>query len=515
VNLRLLDVVTVNAATRLVFRYLGIIHAVAAAVIVVFGGFSLLAASALTFVIASAVVNGRPAYRRSPFALIASFATCLSFVIPLAFVAASGEGFRFGDGLLLVPGDPEGYRQAAPIAIAFLTLLFLAGVCGLCLGSRRREPPIAELAHGLSSDLPVMLLGGLVLFFSYQSTVTFLNIRVTGDSTAESFWQFIFFDQAFLMLLPIVVSWRLTQSPQAGQRRLAWQLGVILFLFYLQATLGSTSKGFILTLFVVSFVMPLSYFENSRAVRLFMPSRNGLVAALVTAVPVFFVVQGLRVAAFSGDSINLATIFASLFRPAESPLMSVLSDVAYRLSAGLDRYILIFDAHLYRGHSWSYAAEFGEYIAKNLANLLLLGTPYPEAYSPSSNLLVSVLFRQPMFGDMTKAELIRSLNTQPYTLYGVAVILGGLWAPVIVFGALGGAAVVYRLMRGVPARVGLIAFYNLLISSYGFEVNVATALHFAGSLLFFLWFMRSARWIRRLLTPTVRLKVDQQPVAGT
>jgi hypothetical protein len=393
-----------------------------------------------------------------------------------------------------LPRDGADYLEVAPSAIAYLTLLFAAGALGLCLTSRRREPSVDELGHGIAADLPVVLLGMVVLFFAYQSTQAFFNIRLTGEATAESLLQFIFFDQAYLMLLPILVSLGLTRFP-SRRRRLATRFGLILFLFYLQATLGNTSRGFILTLFTVSFVIPISYLQGSREVRLFVPSKKGFITAVVMAVPMFLVAQVMRVSAFSGQPISTELLLNTL-RPGDSQILSVLGDVFYRFAAGVDRYILIFDSHLYNGHSVEYGMEYGTYLAKNLANLLLPGTPYPEAYTQSSNLLLPVLFKQPMLGDRTKVELLRTLNTQPYTFYGVAVILAGRLAPVLVFGLVALVGLAYRWTRGVPARIGLIAFYNLLISSYAFEVNVATALHFTGSLLVFIWMMRSARWLR-------------------
>ena len=91
----LLNTVSVAAATRQIFRYLAVVHFAAGAVILTLGQFTAISFAALLFIGASALVNRLRAYRRSPFALIASVVICLYFVIPLAFIGDRKRIYRY------------------------------------------------------------------------------------------------------------------------------------------------------------------------------------------------------------------------------------------------------------------------------------------------------------------------------------------------------------------------------------------------------------------------------------
>jgi hypothetical protein len=194
-------------------------------------------------------------------------------------------------------------------------------------------------------------------------------------------------------------------------------------------------------------------------------------------------------------------VFSTLSGGDGDQVSTGVSTVAYRLSAALDRYLLIFDAEQTRGHSPAYAVMYATYLAKNFVNLVWPGTPYLEAYMPSSNLLAPVLYRDALLGESSKEMLLRSLNTQPFTIYGVALLIGGRFAPVIIFGGFVLLGVAYRLVRSLPVRLSLLYLYVTAVHSYGFEVVLANTLHLLVSLIFFLWLMRGYRAVRRLRRP--------------
>ncbi len=496
-TLRLFETVTAESATRQFFKYVSLAHLAAAAVLVVFGRFSALALSALVLTAVSGCINRWPRYRRSPFALIASVITCVYFVLPALFIVISGNGYQFGEGLGGVPRDNAEYVRTAPLAIIYLSVLLLALAVGLSVAAGRREPGAATLVRNLRPDMPIGVLAIIVLVLTQLSNDALLLTRATGNPTAESIWTFIFFDHAYLMLLPVVVSLRLLRRGSTRQLIINWQFALILLLFMLQATIGSTSKGFVLTLFLLSFVMPLSYLQSSRSVLCLMPSRLTIVFGLLASVWIFFLAQALRVAILTGGSLSVGTILGAAFSSdAQSSLGSMLSVIGYRVAAALDRYILLFDAHLYSGHSGAYALQFLEYIGKNFLNLVLPGTPFPEAYVPSSNLMPALLSSSPLMGESSKAQLLLSLNTQPYTLFGVAIVLSGSFAPFAVFAVGGILSLTYRVTRNVPVRLALIYLFNAAVHSYGIEVVVANAIHLGVSMFLFVWMMRSWRRIR-------------------
>jgi hypothetical protein len=492
--------IPVEVATREVLSYLQIAHLIAAVLIVALGRWTPVAASALLFVCVSWLVNRWPRYLRSPFSLAASFTTCLHFVLPLVVLTVFGSNYQFGYGMATVPRESAEYLQTAPLGILTLTGLFLAGVAGLTLTASRREPSAGRLLGRVVPDWPIGVLGLVVVLATIQGTDALIKIRLTGNETAESLWQFIFFDSPYLLLFPIVIAAKLTR-PGAMRRLLTqWQFALILLMFFLQATIGNTSKGFILTLVLMSFVLPLSYLQSSRDVLTLMPSRKMVTAAVMFSVAVFFVAQALRVAVYSGENRSVSGVLSAL-SSGDGEVYTGVSTVAYRLSAALDRYLLIFDAEQTTGHSPAYAAMYIQYLSKNFANLIWLGTPYLEAYMPSSNLLAPVLYRDALLGESSKEMLLRTLNTQPFTMYGVALLVGGGFAPVLIFVGCVLLGTAYRLVQGLPARLSLLYLYVTTVHSYGFEVVLANTLHLLVSLMLFIWLMRAYRATRLMIRP--------------
>lgn len=514
-NLHLFRTVPVAVATREVMSYLTFAHLIAAVIIVAFGRWTPVAASALLFVSVSWLVNRWPRYLRSPFALAASFTTCLHFVLPLTVLTVFGSNYQFGYGMDAIPRESAEYLRTAPLGILTLTGLFLSGVAGLTLTASRREPSTGRLLGRVVPEWPIGMLGLVVVLATVQGTDALLKIRLTGNETAESLWQFIFFDSPYLILFPIVIAAKL-MGPGAMRRLLAeWQFTLILLMFFLQATIGSTSKGFILTLVLMSFVLPLSYLQSSRDVLTLMPSRKMVTAAVVLSVAIFFVAQALRVAVYSGENRSVSGVVSAL-SSGDGEVYTGVSTVAYRLSAALDRYLLIFDAERTTGHSTAYAAMYVQYMAKNFVNLIWLGTPYLEAYMPSSNLLAPVLYRDALLGESSKEMLLRTLNTQPFTMYGVALLVGGGFAPVLIFGGCMLLGAAYRLVRGLPARLSLLYLYVTAVHSYGFEVVLGNTVHLFVSLILFLWLMRIYRSIRLMIRPLVgALRSEPSRVPGT
>jgi len=455
-------------------------------------------ASGLLFVGTSALVNRSAAYRRSPFALITSFGICLYFVLPVAFITALGDGYRFGDGLESTPRTSLEYASSAPWAVLFLSMLLVAMAAGLSVANTRHAPNLSRLTRTLRGDMPVVLVGFVVIFLTQQGAATIIQTRLSGNESAESLLQFIFFDHAYLMLLPLIVYRRLSSRAMFQRQTAQLLFAMVLLLFVLQATIGSTSKGFILTVFTLSFVIPISALQSSRRAMCLVPSNRILWAGVVGAISVFFVAEAWRVAVFTGSASSIGSLWSVVTAQAsEGSLGGVLTAVGYRMSSSVDRYILIFNAHL-SGHSWAYGSEYATYLGKNFVNLIMPGSPYPEAYMPSSNLLPAVLFRRPLMGAATKAELIVSLNTQPYTAFGVSIILGGLYSPFLVYLGAALVSIVYRLASGAAARLSLIYLVFATLHSYGPEVVVANGLHAAVSLFIFIWLMRSYAYVADL-----------------
>lgn len=132
--------------------------------------------------------------------------------------------------------------------------------------------------------------------------------------------------------------------------------------------------------------------------------------------------------------------------------------------------------------------EFVIYLAKNSLNLLLPGTPFQEAYAPSSQLFHFVIGGQTMNGDIDTRSLILSYNTQPYTLFGVFAIIFGLMAPFFLYFFVFIIVFIYNKIHNPIMKISILYFFSAAMSSFGFEVVLGTsALLFVSiSIMYFL-----------------------------
>jgi len=112
------------------------------------------------------------------------------------------------------------------------------------------------------------------------------------------------------------------------------------------------------------------------------------------------------------------------------------------------------------------------------------GSPYPEAYAPSSQLFIDVIQMSPLEGDVSAAYLLRSINSQAYTIFGVITIISGWMAPKFIFIYNFIFCALYSLIKHLIFRMSLIYFYFTSLSSFGFEVAAGYTYHIIISVFF-------------------------------
>lgn len=479
----MLRVMTASHAAKKVISYLSLINLFCATVIAFFSEVNGVTALALLFCFCSIAVNFIKGYQTSPFSLLLSFFVTLFLVIPLVFVSVSGSKYQYGNGLRSIPESGSVYSEAAPFAIAFLISCLFAIVVGLIIGNRRGG--VTEIA--ILSRSNTKFLWGIalvVLYLTYASNEAFLKIYSTQEVLSESLLEFIFFDHSYLALAPLVFFANLTTSQPNSSSTKKFQFLVLLFAFLVISTLG-TSKGFVIVLIWLSLLIPISYFMKDNKNLVYFPSKLTMALVVPMSIGLFFYAYYARMYKQSGDMEFHIMEYASAVGSDE--FLELLSSIFYRLGASFDRYVLIFTTFVGDEFSYDYAIQYLTYLTKNFLNLTLPGTPYQEAYVPSGNLIDAVLTKSPLNGDLTKAELVRSLNTQPHTLPGIFIILTGFLAPLALFLTTFLIAFMYSLFSQVYMRIGLLYLFFVLLQSYGMEVAIANSIHFALSLFLMLY----------------------------
>jgi hypothetical protein len=484
-------------AAAKMFRALTAGTLVVACIILLAGGFSGISFAAFAFVLLTALLTSWRRFQRSPFSLVTSFTFFVFFTLPLLFLSTKGRGYEYGRGLRLVPGSQSFYEETTIAAILFLGACYGALSCGLAAAARRQRTRARAWTRNILPRLPIGLLAIIVLGLTLRSNATLFETFITGVSEAESLLIFIFFDHAYLILFPVIISMRLTANSGFNPRIAMIEFVVILTSFLAVATLGS-SKGFILSLFFFSFLVPLSLLKGDDTAVFPFPKWQIVTGVLLGSILIFAFAHSLRIAQYQGSlhsvSDALTAVRASM---AGDGTLAVLDEIAYRVSAPLDRYLLLFSHFVWGDHDKQYAADYGVYTLKHFLNLTLPGTPFAEAYIPTSNLLDQVLVQAPLVGFSTKDELVRSLNTQPFTLPGTGILAFGMFAPAFMFVFALVVSWSYRVTNSVLVRLSLLYCFYVALLSYGVEVAAANSLHVFASLVAFVALMRLARLVGR------------------
>jgi hypothetical protein len=192
-----------------------------------------------------------------------------------------------------------------------------------------------------------------------------------------------------------------------------------------------------------------------------------------------------RIGVKLGSRPNFTSILAGIHGINVSELSIIFNDIFSRLSmGGMDRYLLIFQSFYVNAFDPSTAWKFVGYLSKNALNMILLGTPFPQAYEPSSQLFVQVINKD-LVGRLIDTEaLIRHSNTQPYTVFGIFMIIFGYAAPLLLYICTVAYVYMYNRMNNIFLKTTMLYFFFGALASYGIEIVFGNSVHLLASMLF-------------------------------
>lgn len=452
-------------------------------------------AGAELFLGTTALLSLSRRFRRSSFGLLLCFFTVVHFTLPLAFVFSLGPEYGFGSGLASLPAAPEEYWRSLGSSLVFLTLCWGSLWFGIVLASAPPRP-IEWVRLSRIRLWTLVVLGAVVAAITWVDNHAFIQVRLGGEARPTSALVFLFFDHAFLVLAGMVLVHHMSRLHRRGDMRRGVAVTGALFVCFSVVLFAAGSKGALLTAFKLLILLPLSEARGFARSRVPFLKPGAMAALLVLMPPLFYLALMQRMALATGvtpDGGSLASAMAAVDRRIVD---QVFQDIMYRISAGgVDRYHLVFHSFVAEGWDPRTAVEFATYTLKNGLNLVLPGSPFPEAYSPTSQLMPQVLAKSLQGVDYDAGALIRALNTQPYTVFGVFLILTGSLAPLLLFLVVLSYAKLHGFLRGAVPRATSLYFFNTALSSYGLEVSFGNAVHLGVSMLLM---SQMLRWGSRL-----------------
>ena len=181
---------------------------------------------------------------------------------------------------------------------------------------------------------------------------------------------------------------------------------------------------------------------------------------------------------------DLSQIFGKIFSQFLNSSVLVFEKILIRLTNhGMDQFILINLSFL--EYDFEYTKQFSLYIYKNFINLMMPGTVYPESYSPSSQLFTDILFKRNLDGDIDEIELIRNLNTQPFSVFGFFTILFGPYLSLImVFIYFSCLCLLINKIKDIFFRVVIVFIFYSSFIIYSFESTIALQIQLYFQILF-------------------------------
>lgn len=426
-----------------------------------------------------AVLGMRYAARKStdPYVLIFLAFSLLFIEVPIAFIAVRWPDYLPSTGLSFDLTPPSARTAAG--ALGFLLLFYAAFFVAVRLVPLARHattylPRRVTLAQVLP---PAALM--LAFSFAYDNMLS-ASLTLARPGVLIEVLKFLCYDAAiFFFLFLVLVSDRRTTEGRLG--RVGMFYYGLAAAFFLMHTVNS-SKGAILVLWTLAFVFPLAIATQIRGARMIVP-RLWVLIGVAACTPLVFIGAQVfrhirRAAAMEGVQLSITDAFARLhvdggvLQDGGAELFLTIGD---RLSSVFNRYMVLYTSFdPFEDWGAMDSSEFPTYLGKSFLNLHLPGTPYPEAYFPSSMMFERLVQgKELLSGDLVSLQT--SLNSQPYSGFGVLLLVAGLLAPIAFMVLIIALRLLHRAGGFYAAVLSIMLFYGFL-SCYGAEAVFQVAL---------------------------------------
>jgi hypothetical protein len=446
--------------------------------------------SGFTHLVIVSMLSLNHRFRNNPLAIAFCFYYFLFFSVPVFFVLLTGGEYEFGYGLGVVPFGQKDYQESFAGALFILNFFWVAVWMAL-ISIKPNTKSINEHRCQIFGVGNILFLGLLVLGISFIGNQEFIDARLNGRAKNESLLLFMFFDHAYLVLASILLYF-LVNKGQLNNRRFFLNIKwahVLIFIFFVIFFFNAGSKGAILVVFILFLLYPLYLSRVYNDSKILFPSFMFVLSSSLIA-PVMFYIASL----FRNDvalGLQTASVVSYIQFLDLNALLETLKLIAYRLSAGgLDRYLLILQSFPIDSFDFGFSKDFATYLAKSFLNLVLPGSPFPESYLPTSQLFPDIINKIELNGASSKAQLIKSMNTQPFTLFGLMILLFGPFSLLFTHLLTVLFYFIFNKFKNLTIKLFIIYLFSASLASFGFEVALANSLHFVVSMLFMYFFIK-------------------------
>ena len=424
---------------------------------------------------------------RDPFVLLFLTFSLIFIEFPTAIMAICYPLYFPSSGLSFEWAAPA--ESTIAYALGFLFTFYLCFFTAVLIVSVRSiDTSAVPRFSEMPKILPVAILM-LVFSFTYDN---YLTSFFTGFSPGVwiEILKFLGYDIAIFFMLFLIVNLPDANFYTGNSARREISYGALCILF-IGIHSYNGSKGAILLLFFIAFIYPLAVLGQRVGQKIYVPNLYFVFFGIIVSPIFFFIASAIRNIRKVRRDENVQLDFIDAFRTTTSIdnlssdqatlLFKIVSD---RISAPFNRYILIFENYDLVKYSETVKA-FPTYIFHSFLNLHLPGTPFPDAYNSSSMQLESILLKTSLISS-PPGEFNASRNNQPFSIFGLAILLVGFFGPLLFF-------IFVLLLRWICARTDFLIclfclmFFNSALNCYGVEASFQVSL----SIIATFWALKS------------------------
>jgi hypothetical protein len=454
--------------------------------------------SGFMHIVIVSVLSLNEKFRKNNFSVWFCFFTFLFLNIPAAFILFEGVNYTYGDGLASIPYKQSDYQKTLPLGFSYLSILWFSIWLGvITAGTKIRK--INQMNFKFVNPIHILLLGFLVLIVTWLDNISIARAGL-GTEKINSIMAFVFFDHAYLVMAGLLLFFKINEPGNIARQRKITSISFLIFIIFLCLFFQAGSKGAILAVFTLFLIMPFSVFREFPHARVIFPSIKFIILLVLCVMPLFYLALIQRISLGAGIFPDMGTLLEGLSAFEASVVYDMARQILYRLSwGGIDRFLLVFQSFTINSYDPDTALEFVAYLSKNTLNLVLPGTPFPESYAPSSQLFEQVIDKNLVGGEIDTETLIKSFNTQPYTIFSVFTIIFGLASPIFLCTFTFLYIFIYNKFGNVFVKISMIYFFWGALTSFGVEVALGNSIHLYLSILLMYLLIKSFSYFSFLM----------------
>jgi hypothetical protein len=329
----------------------------------------------------------------------------------------------------------------------------------------------------------------IVLFISIIGFLISINENTTQASLFKknisndiSIFRFFFADHA-IVIYSVILFFYLKNKSHYSDKLIEYKFLLLLFLYFINFSF-QLSKGASYFL-IISIFIGITTFNRYQNFKIILPK---FIFLLLISFTTYFTFISLNIYR-SYYAIYDGFYFLPYFEIIENHIFKnnqyfYLESIVIRLSTGgLEQFLLINES--FSKYNFTFSLQFTEYMLKNFVNIMLPGTIYFESYLPSSQIFNDIILDKKIYGQSSKIDLMNNLNAQPYTAFGLSIILFGKYLSYI-------AVTLYFFLiqklsiciknKLFKATMGSLFWTSLII--FSFEVMIGETVHLFFQLYF-------------------------------